>query len=66
MIVGARNQPAMLWLTERVTRFSIPVTMPDGYTAAATLAGLVVARQLDGTFWGVSRQVDGTGVSPGR
>jgi hypothetical protein len=25
-----------------------------------------VARQLDGTFWGVSRQVDGTGVSPGR
>ena len=25
-----------------------------------------VARQVDGTFWGVSRQVDGTGVSPGR
>ena len=43
MIVGARNQSAMLWLTERVTRFSIPVTMPDGYTAAATLAGLVEA-----------------------
>ncbi|MCZ7629262.1 MAG: hypothetical protein M5U19_09430 [Microthrixaceae bacterium] len=31
----------MLWLTERVTRFSILVTMPVGYDADAMLAGLV-------------------------
>ena len=31
----------MLWLTERVTRYSIPVTMPLGYSADAVLAGLV-------------------------
>jgi transposase, IS30 family len=40
-IIGANNRSSMLWLTERVTRFSIPVTMPDGYTAVDTLAGLV-------------------------
>ena len=39
-IIGARNQSSMLWLTERVTRFSIPVTMPEGYTADAMLGGL--------------------------
>jgi transposase, IS30 family len=43
MIVGTRNRSAMLWLTERVTRFSIPVTMPEGYTADQTLAGLIEA-----------------------
>jgi IS30 family transposase len=31
----------MLWLTERVTRFSIPVTMPEGYAGDAMLAGLI-------------------------
>ncbi len=40
-IIGARNRSSMLWLTERVTRFSIPVTMPEGYTAPAVVAGLV-------------------------
>jgi transposase, IS30 family len=40
-IVGARNRSYMLWLTERVTRFSIPVTMPEGYDKDATFAGLV-------------------------
>ncbi|MFV0308585.1 MAG: IS30 family transposase [Desertimonas sp.] len=40
-IIGARNRSSMLWLTERLTRFSIPVTMPNGYNAADTLAGLV-------------------------
>jgi len=40
-IIGAHNRSSMLWLTERVTRFSIPVTMPEGYTADAVLAGLV-------------------------
>ena len=39
-IIGARNQSSMLWLTERVTRFSIPVTMPNGYSAQDMLAGL--------------------------
>lgn len=42
-IIGARNRSNMLWLTERASRFSIPVTMPVGYTAQATLAGLVEA-----------------------
>lgn len=42
-IIGARNRSYMLWLTERVSRFSIPVTMPCGYSADATLAGLVEA-----------------------
>lgn len=40
-IIGARNQSSMLWLAERVTRFSIPVTVPDGYDADAVVAGLV-------------------------
>ena len=40
-IIGARNRSSMLWLTERVTRFSIPVTMPEGYAAPAMVAGLV-------------------------
>ena len=40
-IIGARNRSGMLWLTERVTRYSIPVTMPEGYSAAAMVAGLV-------------------------
>ena len=31
----------MLTLTERVTRYSILVTMPEGYTADAMVAGLV-------------------------
>ena len=42
-IIGANNKSSMLWLTERVTRFSIPVTMPNGYAAADALAGLVEA-----------------------
>ncbi|MBA2336670.1 MAG: IS30 family transposase [Acidimicrobiia bacterium] len=40
-IIGARNQSSMLWLTERVSRYSIPVTMPEGYNAEAMLGGLV-------------------------
>lgn len=42
-IIGKANRSSMLWLTERVTRFSIPVTMPDGYHAEAALAGLIEA-----------------------
>jgi transposase, IS30 family len=40
-IIGKSNRSSMLWLTERVTRFSIPVTMPCGYAGEAMLAGLV-------------------------
>ena len=39
-IIGRGNRSSMLWLTERVTRFSIPVTMPEGYAGDAMLAGL--------------------------
>ncbi len=42
-IIGAHNRSAMLWLTERVTRYGIGVTMPEGYSANAVLAGLVEA-----------------------
>jgi IS30 family transposase len=42
-IIGKRNQSSMIWLSERVTRFSIPITMPCGYAADAVLAGLVEA-----------------------
>ena len=31
----------MLWLTERVTRFSILVTMPEGYDSTASLDALI-------------------------
>ena len=38
-IIGKSNRLSMLWLTERVTRFSIPVTMQEGYADEAMLAG---------------------------
>jgi IS30 family transposase len=41
--IGAHNRSSMIWLSERVTRFSIPVTMPLGYAAVDVLAGLVEA-----------------------
>ncbi|EQD71414.1 Integrase catalytic region, partial [mine drainage metagenome] len=40
-IIGRANRSSMLWLTERVTRFSIPVTMPLGYAGDEMLGGLV-------------------------
>jgi IS30 family transposase len=40
-IIGKSNRSSMLWLTERVTRYSIPVTMPEGYDGEAMLAGLI-------------------------
>jgi IS30 family transposase len=40
-IIGAHNRSSMLSLTERVTRYSVLVTMPEGYSAEATVAGLV-------------------------
>jgi IS30 family transposase len=40
-IIGRANASSMLWLTERVTRYSIGVTMPEGYAGEAMVAGLV-------------------------
>jgi len=40
-IIGKANRSAMLCLTELVTRYSILVTMPEGYSAEAMVAGLV-------------------------
>lgn len=39
-IIGRSNRSSVLWLTERVTRYSIPVTIPEGYAGDAMLAGL--------------------------
>jgi IS30 family transposase len=39
-IIGKANRSSMMWLTERVSRFLIPVTMPAGYDAEAVVAGL--------------------------
>ena len=40
-IIGANNRSSMIWLTERQSRYLIPITMPDGYAADAVFAGLV-------------------------
>ncbi len=40
-IIGKANCSSMIWLSERVTRFSIPITMPQGYDADAVVAGLI-------------------------
>lgn len=40
-IIGARNQSSLLTFTERVTRYAMAITMPEGYDAPATLAGLI-------------------------
>ncbi len=42
-IIGAHNRSSMLALTERQSRFLIPITMPLGYAADDVLAGLVEA-----------------------
>ena len=34
-MIGAHNRSSMIWLTERRSRYLIPVTMPDGYDADA-------------------------------
>lgn len=39
-IIGAHNRSSMMWLTERVSRLLIPVTMPCGYAAGEVVAGL--------------------------
>jgi IS30 family transposase len=39
-IIGARNQSSMIWLTERLSRILIPITMPCGYDADAVVGGL--------------------------
>lgn len=40
-IIGARNQSSLLTFAERVTRYTMAITMPDGYNSEATLAGLI-------------------------
>lgn len=42
-IIGARNQSGMVWLCERVSKFTIPVTLPRGYAVDEVLAGLIEA-----------------------
>jgi IS30 family transposase len=42
-IIGAHNRSSMIWLSERVSRFAIPITMPLGYAAVEVLAALVEA-----------------------
>lgn len=42
-IIGARNRSPLLTLTERVTRYAMAITMPEGYDSVATLAGLYEA-----------------------
>lgn len=41
LIIGARNRSSLLTFTERVTRYAMAITMPEGYHAEATLGGLV-------------------------
>jgi len=40
-IIGRANQSALMCLTERVSRYSLLITMPNGYRAADALAGLI-------------------------
>lgn len=40
-IIGRANRSALMCLTERVSRYSLLITMPNGYAAADALAGLV-------------------------
>ena len=40
-IIGARNRSSLLTFTERVTRYAMAITMPEGYDSVATLGGLV-------------------------
>lgn len=42
-IIGAHNRSSLLTLTERLTRYSMAITMPEGYDSIATLAGLCEA-----------------------
>jgi IS30 family transposase len=42
-IIGKANRSSMIWLTERLSRFLIPVTMPCGYAADEVVAGLCEA-----------------------
>jgi IS30 family transposase len=43
LIIGAHNRSALLTMTERLTRHAMGITMPEGYDAIATLAGLCEA-----------------------
>ncbi|MHB1852813.1 MAG: IS30 family transposase [Acidimicrobiales bacterium] len=71
-IIGKANRSSMQLLTERVTRYSIGVTMPEGYADGAMLAGLAdgldripphLLRSItfdQGSEWGCSETVAST------
>ncbi len=40
-LIGRANRSALMCLTERITRYSLLITMPNGYAAADALGGLV-------------------------
>lgn len=40
-IIGRANRSALMCLTERLSRYSLLITMPNGYAAADALGGLV-------------------------
>lgn len=40
-LIGRANRSALMCLTERVSRYSLLITMPNGYAAADALGGLV-------------------------
>jgi transposase, IS30 family len=40
-IIGRANRSALMTFTERVSRFAMAITMPEGYNAAAVVGGLV-------------------------
>lgn len=42
-LIGWRNRSALMSLTERVTRYVMLITMPEGYSADAALAGMCEA-----------------------
>ncbi len=54
-IIGARNRSSLITFAERVTRYTFAITMPEGYDADATLAGLSVG--LDRIPTGMLRSV---------
>ena len=43
LIIGARNRSAAITLAERVSKYTMIVDLPNGYTADDTLAGLIEA-----------------------
>lgn len=45
-LIGRANRSTLMCLTERVSRYSLLITMPNGYAAADALGGLVEGLEL--------------------